>query len=241
MARSEEASSNHHGRWHWLGLAISLSYSMGLHRGASIAMQADTIQYGQFKRIWWTCFIYDRLIALSDTKPTRIRREDCSVLMVQASDFPRGAMSISGDLIYEADITQSFIEKAMLCWYNSDEMTRPLAVASSDITSDDMRTDDVDGVLETAIPASEEQSYDRDETRSEKMANEREPPTSQFEYPATTLEQPPTNQRLNPNDYSHGDLSAQPTYLSGDEGCNALVSMLKNHTEFDLFYLDLRS
>ncbi|KAG0127516.1 putative fungal specific transcription factor [Tuber indicum] len=72
--------------WHWMGVAISLSHTIGLHRDpANSNMDPDRKKL--WKRIWWSCFMRDRLVALGMRRPTRIKSEDCDVPMLTLDDF----------------------------------------------------------------------------------------------------------------------------------------------------------
>ncbi|KAI1171250.1 fungal-specific transcription factor domain-containing protein [Nemania sp. FL0916] len=72
--------------WHWMGVAISLGHTIGLHRNpanTNMSLQRRKL----WKRIWWSCFMRDRLIALGMRRPTRIKDEDFDVPMLEESDF----------------------------------------------------------------------------------------------------------------------------------------------------------
>ncbi|KAJ8127904.1 hypothetical protein O1611_g5732 [Lasiodiplodia mahajangana] len=72
--------------WHWMGVAISLGHTIGLHRNpANTNMPPQRRKL--WKRIWWSCFMRDRLIALGMRRPTRIKDEDFDVPMLEESDF----------------------------------------------------------------------------------------------------------------------------------------------------------
>ncbi|KAM5380582.1 hypothetical protein ACJA88_004911 [Fusarium oxysporum] len=72
--------------WHWMGVAISLAHTIGLHRNPGSTSMAPAKQK-LWKRIWWSCFMRDRLIALGMRRPTRIKDEDFDVPMLEESDF----------------------------------------------------------------------------------------------------------------------------------------------------------
>ena len=72
--------------WHWMGVAISLAHTIGLHRNPSTTSMAPSKQK-LWKRIWWSCFMRDRLIALGMRRPTRIKNEDFDVPMLTEEDF----------------------------------------------------------------------------------------------------------------------------------------------------------
>lgn len=71
---------------HWLGIAISLAKTIGLHRdpgNSSVSTRKKKLR----KRIWWSCFVRDRLIALGTRRPLIIGLADCDMAMLQESDF----------------------------------------------------------------------------------------------------------------------------------------------------------
>jgi hypothetical protein len=72
--------------WHWMGVAISLAQTIGLHRdpaNTGIPLGRQRLA----RRIWWSCFMRDRLIALGMRRPTRIKDEDFDVPMLTGRDF----------------------------------------------------------------------------------------------------------------------------------------------------------
>lgn len=72
--------------WHWMGVAISLSHTIGLHRNPENS-NMDIKRQKLWKRIWWSCYMRDRLVALGMRRPTRIKSEDCDVPMLTLEDF----------------------------------------------------------------------------------------------------------------------------------------------------------
>jgi hypothetical protein len=72
--------------WHWMGVSISLAQTIGLHRNPAKSSM-DVKRQKLWKRIWWSCFMRDRLIALGMRRPTRIKHEDCDVPMLLEDDF----------------------------------------------------------------------------------------------------------------------------------------------------------
>ncbi|PHH72384.1 hypothetical protein CDD82_5996 [Ophiocordyceps australis] len=78
--------------WHWMGVAISLAHTIGLHRNPE-ATSMSVPKQRLWKRIWWSCFMRDRLIALGMRRPTRIKDEDFDVPMLVESDFEYQALS----------------------------------------------------------------------------------------------------------------------------------------------------
>ncbi|RDW61597.1 hypothetical protein BP5796_11489 [Coleophoma crateriformis] len=121
--------------YHWLGLAISLCYSLSLHRRLDAPHSAPGIQK-LHKRIWWTCFIRDRTLSFSEGKPrpVRIRKEDCDVELLSLDDFELYDGLEEGEGIEERRIranATSVVEKALLCWWCSDAQASSMSATSS--------------------------------------------------------------------------------------------------------------
>jgi hypothetical protein len=104
--------------WHSLNIAVSLSYSLGLHRD----INPDHItakNRGLRRRLWWTCFLRDRLIALAEGRPVRIKREDCHVPLLGVEDFDFDEKDENIGRVREAALL--FVE-AMLCWFADERL-----------------------------------------------------------------------------------------------------------------------
>ncbi|KAI0534622.1 fungal-specific transcription factor domain-containing protein [Xylaria digitata] len=110
--------------WHWMGVAISLGHTIGLHRDpANTNMSPERRKL--WKRIWWSCFMRDRLIALGMRRPTRIKDEDFDVPMLVEDDFDIKALPddvqvvgpecpLMRDVVMQRELAQMCIEKAKL-------------------------------------------------------------------------------------------------------------------------------
>ncbi|KAI1342008.1 transcription factor CTF1 [Xylariaceae sp. FL0016] len=111
--------------WHWMGVAISLAHTIGLHRNpAHTAMPLQKKML--WKRIWWSCFMRDRLIALGMRRPTRIKDEDFDVPMLEESDFEIQVLpddisivspdcTLMRDMSMQRELALMCIAKAKLC------------------------------------------------------------------------------------------------------------------------------
>ena len=86
--------------WHWMGVAVSLAYTAGLHRDPENSSM-QTNKKGLWKRIWWSCFVQDRLLALGMRRPTRVKDEDYDVPMLAEDDFETQSLSGSVTIIPE--------------------------------------------------------------------------------------------------------------------------------------------
>ncbi|GAW17330.1 hypothetical protein ANO14919_067860 [Xylariales sp. No.14919] len=110
--------------WHWMGVAISLGHTIGLHRNpANTNMSPERRKL--WKRIWWSCFMRDRLIALGMRRPTRIKDEDFDVPMLEEDDFDIKALpddvqvvgpecTLLRDVVMQRELAQMCVEKAKL-------------------------------------------------------------------------------------------------------------------------------
>jgi hypothetical protein len=111
--------------WHWMGVAISLAHTIGLHRDPAKASMEPS-KKKLWKRIWWSCFMRDRLVALGMRRPTRVKDEDYDVPMLTEDDFELRVLSEHNTIIPpECTIARSIgdqrqlalmcIAKAKLC------------------------------------------------------------------------------------------------------------------------------
>lgn len=69
-----------------MGEAISLAHTIGLNINPEKS-KVDLHNQKFWKRIWWSCFMRDRLVALGTRRPPRIKEEDCDVPMLTMNDF----------------------------------------------------------------------------------------------------------------------------------------------------------
>ncbi|QSZ30680.1 hypothetical protein DSL72_000238, partial [Monilinia vaccinii-corymbosi] len=117
-----ETPEDYKDTWHWMGRAIDHAYTLALHRDPK-GMDVD---HKLRKRLWWSCFMRDRLIALGMRRPTRVKDEDCDVPMLTEDDFeikaldPRNSIispecSLIRDVEAQRDLALMCISKAQLC------------------------------------------------------------------------------------------------------------------------------
>ncbi|KAM7217440.1 cutinase transcription factor 1 [Rhypophila decipiens] len=111
--------------WHWMGIAVSMAHTIGLHRDPASLPILDERKRKLYKRIWWSVYMRDRLIALGMRRPSRIEETNYDVPMLEMSDFEIGELSSNAALasgyrlIWDGDLQQQLalmcIEKAKLC------------------------------------------------------------------------------------------------------------------------------
>ncbi|KAJ6781784.1 hypothetical protein PWT90_10817 [Aphanocladium album] len=111
--------------WHWMGVAISLAHTIGLHRKPGANSMTNS-KRKLWKRIWWSCFMRDRLIALGMRRPTRIKDEDFDVPMLVEGDFEIQTLAdnntllpaecvVIRDVAMQRELATLCISKAKLC------------------------------------------------------------------------------------------------------------------------------
>ncbi|RMZ78883.1 hypothetical protein DV738_g3643, partial [Chaetothyriales sp. CBS 135597] len=79
--------------WHWLGIAVSLASTIGIDNDNSRS-SLDLKTQRLWKRIWWSCYLRDRLISLGLRRPLRIRDGGFSVSMLELDDFEIAPLSV---------------------------------------------------------------------------------------------------------------------------------------------------
>jgi Fungal specific transcription factor domain len=80
--------------WHWLGCAISLAQTIGMHRStvhSDLSQQTRSL----WKRIWWSIYVRERHAAAALGRPFRIRDDDCDVEPLHDVDFEADVVSDS--------------------------------------------------------------------------------------------------------------------------------------------------
>ncbi|OAA60482.1 c6 zinc finger domain containing protein [Niveomyces insectorum RCEF 264] len=111
--------------WHWMGVAVSLAHTIGLHRDPRTT--GETLRRQRLRKLlWWCCFMRDRMIALGMRRPKRIRSEDADVPMLTPGDFDQtvlpdeidvvpAACRLVRDVDMQAQLAELCVEKAKLC------------------------------------------------------------------------------------------------------------------------------
>jgi hypothetical protein len=78
--------------WHWLGIAISLALTLGMHRSTqhSDMQPKDRCLW---KKIWWSLFAEDKHAATALGRPVHTRQKDCDVEFLEIADFKEPSVS----------------------------------------------------------------------------------------------------------------------------------------------------
>ncbi|EXJ96037.1 hypothetical protein A1O1_01163 [Capronia coronata CBS 617.96] len=80
--------------WHWLGVCVSLATSIGMNSSDTSSRNSPQTRR-LWRRIWWTCVMRDRIIAVSMRRPIRIADEDINLPPLTAEDFDLHPISTS--------------------------------------------------------------------------------------------------------------------------------------------------
>ncbi|CAK47094.1 transcriptional regulator family: Fungal Specific TF [Aspergillus niger] len=126
--------------WHWMGVSLSLAHTIGLHRDPGNS-RMDVRRQRMWKRIWWSTYTRDRLIALGMRRPMRVKDDDCDVPMLTLDDFefhpfsPEivsmvGNSEILQSVSHQRELALMFIEKAKLCLCVSHVLSAQYSVLS---------------------------------------------------------------------------------------------------------------
>ncbi|KAJ5675849.1 Cutinase transcription factor [Penicillium macrosclerotiorum] len=126
--------------WHWMGVSLSLAHTIGLHRDPGNS-RMDLRRQRMWKRIWWSTYTRDRLIALGMRRPMRVKDDDCDVPMLTLDDFEFHSFSpeivkmvgdseILQNVSHQRELALMFIEKAKLCLCVSHVLSAQYSVLS---------------------------------------------------------------------------------------------------------------
>jgi hypothetical protein len=127
--------------WHWMGVATSVAHTIGLHRNPERS-NMDPKSTRLWKRIWWSTYMRDRLIALGMRRPTRIKAEDYDVPMMTLDDFDLVAIpefvacvpmdcKLARDTEMQRKLAILCIEKAKLCLCISQVLSKQYCVLNN--------------------------------------------------------------------------------------------------------------
>ncbi|KAJ9638511.1 hypothetical protein H2204_004281 [Knufia peltigerae] len=86
-------SEDRTGCWHWIGIAISLGHSIGLHRSlqqsSHMATDESDTQQSLWRSLWWSIYFREAWISYGMGRPMRIHLADVDVPMPTADDVMR--------------------------------------------------------------------------------------------------------------------------------------------------------
>ncbi|CAH0056177.1 unnamed protein product [Clonostachys solani] len=87
------------GPWHWIGVAIGLSQTAGLHRNPhSTASRIPQHRQRLWRLIWWSCVHQDVWFSVGMGRPVRINLDDCDTQLPVAADLDALALGVPDTL-----------------------------------------------------------------------------------------------------------------------------------------------
>ncbi|KAF5701109.1 cutinase transcription factor 1 beta [Fusarium mundagurra] len=107
-----KSPEEHRNTWHWIDVAVSQAFAIGLHLEPNKAILSRR-QCSLRRKIWWSCYATDRLISLNLRRPPKIRAGDFQVKMPEESDFQINLQSKDRHVLIQA-----------MCPYASDSDSR---------------------------------------------------------------------------------------------------------------------
>jgi hypothetical protein len=138
-----EAPNDSKDAWHWTGLAINLARTIGLNSD-SVLQQMDSKKQKLCRRIWWSCFTRDHMVALGTRRPPHIKKNEFDVPVLTLENFNfedltehmptiSGKNVIARDLDRQKKLAMIFIEKAKLCLYIGNVLSTQHSATSTPI------------------------------------------------------------------------------------------------------------
>lgn len=71
--------------------AVTLAFANGLHQNSSYSA-AETSKAWLMRRIWWSCYVRDKIQAIGLSRPSRIKDYDHDIPMLRYSDLDAGTL-----------------------------------------------------------------------------------------------------------------------------------------------------
>lgn len=99
--------------WHWLGICVSLSTSIGLNQAFTYT-QKDQKTGALWRRIWWCCLYRDRVISISMRRPMRIQNEDIRLPLLKMGDFETKSVTSTIPCLRDCDLLADSYTRTML-------------------------------------------------------------------------------------------------------------------------------
>ena len=123
-----ESPEDRKGAWYWSGVSLSFAYSLGIDREKRRNGEGDQF-YSLRKRLWWSCYMRDKEIALAMRRPTRIRDFSFATSLLELDDFDLTPFSVSvanltsgspiSSVVIRRHLATQCIEKTRLCLHIS--------------------------------------------------------------------------------------------------------------------------
>ena len=87
--------------WHWLGAAIGLAVTMGMHRSTADSILPISDQR-LWRRIWWALYTEDKHASIALGRPVHLRLRDCDVEPLAQTDLEEETLSLEDQAVFGA-------------------------------------------------------------------------------------------------------------------------------------------
>ncbi|KAJ3546053.1 hypothetical protein NM208_g2200 [Fusarium decemcellulare] len=114
-------ADDHRNGSHWIDVAVRQTFASGLHNepDESFSTQERSLR----RRIWWSCYVIDRMASLDMKRFPQIRSHDYQVSVLEDSDFdgsldpvpPEVQYLYVQDKVVQRSLDKSFVQLVALC------------------------------------------------------------------------------------------------------------------------------
>ncbi|KAL1910190.1 hypothetical protein Sste5344_003804 [Sporothrix stenoceras] len=137
----EKSEEDEEETWQLMGIALSLAKSLGIHHDPEHLDISSDIKHLR-KKVWWSCFVRDRLLSLGMGRPARIHPGDFDVPMLTMEDCEMkpleddilcwvGPIPMADDCPTKASIYLCFVELVQLCVRLGDSLLHEFSILSN--------------------------------------------------------------------------------------------------------------
>lgn len=142
MSYWNETPGDNKGAWHWMGVAISLAQVLGMHRKTEYKVQSR--QSILHKRVWWSCYIRDRMLAIAMCRPLRIKDAEFDTAPLTLEDFdiidlPHESGFLDAD--GQVALAEMCIKATELCKLIAGVLQLHFSVLASEVSTSTARED----------------------------------------------------------------------------------------------------
>ncbi len=104
------------GSWHWLGVAINLAYSLGLHRLSSYHPEHREAPGSLLERIWWCIHCREVWSSIAYGRPLRIHLDDVNTALPTETET-KFCSTMRGNAIIESYLSEEIgtVSQVWIC------------------------------------------------------------------------------------------------------------------------------
>jgi len=144
MAYWSEKPGDNKGAWYWMGIAVTLAQTMGMHRKAEYRVKSQETKL--FKRVWWSCYIRDRMLGIAMGRPLRIRDDEFDTPPLTLEDFDFVNPTDDDSTIFpsvddQASLAEMCIRAAEMCTLSGKILTLHFSVLQNEQSTSTARGD----------------------------------------------------------------------------------------------------